>query len=75
LTASISETTNSGSFSNADFARGAPFFFIVGFPQDDTYGTSCEVQISFSGNTCNWSVDPNPLGGRSGTLVFYYGYF
>ena len=72
----ISETLFSGSFSNAAFGNGTPFFFIIQPAVDDTYNGTLKCRVSFSGTTCNWSVDESPwLSGRAGTLIFYYGYY
>lgn len=72
----ISNTVFSGSFSNAALGNGTPFFFIVQPAIDDTYGATLKCRVSFSGTSCNWSVDESPyLSGRTGTLIFYYGYY
>lgn len=72
----VSDTLYSGSFSNSAFSLGTPFFFITKPATDDTYGGTLPCRVSFTGTTCNWSVDPSPWGtGRYGTFVFYYGYF
>ena len=71
-------TSQSGSFSVPDSTRGTPAYIIIEFPMQ--YGTGdgdfeAMVDISFSGTTCNWTV--NVLAGTLGTskLVFHYGYY
>lgn len=75
----LSTSFYSGSFSDSNLNKGTPFFFIYQVPVDNTYGSSLDCQITFSGTTCNWNVRASAYGGgspdQSGTLGFYYGYF
>jgi hypothetical protein len=79
--------SEAGNFFNAEFARGTPFAIISKYPIQICNPNEIAVTtISFSGNSCIWTVEKkitfvengnvNIQANRvSGNLVFIYGYF
>lgn len=60
----ISVSGTSGSHSDADLARGEPWFFVIG--QSDPF---LRPNISFTGTTLNWAV-PTGVGSFSGDILY-----
>ena len=59
----ITSSNQSGSVTDAGFADGDPWYFMLGATQ--VYG---EPRVSFSGNTMTWTA--TGLGTFSGTLFY-----